>query len=288
MSQVLHDLLDLLRLETIEQGIYRGQSQDLGFGAVFGGQVIGQALSAAKETLPEDRKVHSLHSYFLRPGDAQKPIVYDVENVRDGKSFSTRRVKAVQYGKPIFYMTASFQIDEPGFEHQDTMPQVPGPEGLVSDIDIYREHAELIPERIRNKFISEKPIEMRFVTANNPFKPKVDEPKRYVWIKANGGMPDDPRIHKYLLAYASDFNFLPTALQPHGASFAQPDMQMATIDHSMWFHKDFRMDDWMLYAIDSPVACGARGLVRGQFFTRDGVLVASTAQEGVMRKHKKR
>lgn len=287
MSQVLHDLLDLLRLETIEQGIYRGQSQDLGFGAVFGGQVIGQALSAAKETLPEDRKVHSLHSYFLRPGDAQKPIVYDVENVRDGKSFSTRRVKAVQYGKPIFYMTASFQIDEPGFEHQDTMPDVPGPEGLVSDIDIYREHADLIPERIRNKFISEKPIEMRFVTANNPFKPKVDEPKRYVWIKANGEMPDDPRIHKYLLAYASDFNFLPTALQPHGASFAQPNMQMATIDHSMWFHKDFRMDDWILYAIDSPVACGARGLVRGQFFTQDGVLVASTAQEGVMRKHEK-
>lgn len=288
MSQVLHDLLDLLRLETIEQGIYRGQSQDLGFGAVFGGQVIGQALSAAKETLPEDRKVHSLHSYFLRPGDAQKPIVYDVENVRDGKSFSTRRVKAVQYGKPIFYMTASFQIDEPGFEHQDTMPEVPGPEGLVSDIDIYREHAELIPERIRNKFISEKPIEMRFVTANNPFKPTVDEPKRYVWIRANGEMPNDPRIHKYLLAYASDFNFLPTALQPHGASFAQPDMQMATIDHSMWFHKDFRLDDWILYAIDSPVACGARGLVRGQFFTREGILVASTAQEGVMRKHKKR
>ncbi|KFZ30030.1 palmitoyl-CoA hydrolase [Pseudidiomarina atlantica] len=288
MSQVLHDLLDLLSLETIENGIYRGQSQDLGFGAVFGGQVIGQALSAAKETLPEGRKVHSLHSYFLRPGDAHKPIVYDVENVRDGKSFSTRRVKAIQYGKPIFYMTASFQVDEPGFEHQDSMPDVPGPEGLVSDIDIYREHAELIPEKIRNKFISEKPIEMRFVTANNPFKPQVDAPRRFVWIKANGAMPDDPRIHKYLLAYASDFNFLPTALQPHGASFAQPDIQMATIDHSMWFHKDFRLDDWILYAIDSPVACGARGLVRGQFFTRDGVLVASTAQEGVMRKHAKK
>ena len=168
------------------------------------------------------------------------------------------------------------------------MPDVPGPEGLISDIDIYREHAELIPEKIRNKFISEKPIEMRFVTANNPFKPQVDAPRRHVWIKANGAMPDDPRIHKYLLAYASDFNFLPTALQPHGASFAQPDIQMATIDHSMWFHKDFRLDDWILYAIDSPVACGARGLVRGQFFTRDGVLVASTAQEGVMRKHVKK
>ncbi|PWW14488.1 MULTISPECIES: acyl-CoA thioesterase II [Pseudidiomarina] len=285
MSQVLSDLLNLLRLETIEQGIYRGQSQDLGFGAVFGGQVIGQALSAAKETLPEDRKIHSLHSYFLRPGDAHKPIVYDVEAIRDGKSFSTRRVQAIQFGKPIFYMTASFQIDEPGFEHQDAMPQVPGPEGLVSDIDIYREHADLIPASIRNKFICEKPIEMRFVTANNPFKPHVDEPRRYVWLKANGDMPNDPRVHKYLLAYASDFNFLPTALQPHGHSFAQPYIQMATIDHSMWFHQDFRMDDWLLYAIDSPRASGARGLVRGQIFTREGLLVASTMQEGVMRKH---
>jgi len=285
MSQVLDDLLNLLKLETIEQGIYRGQSQDLGFGAVFGGQVIGQALSAAKETLPEDRKVHSLHTYFLRPGDAHKPIIYDVENIRDGKSFSTRRVQAIQYGKPIFYMTASFQIEEPGFEHQDTMPEVPGPEGLISDIDIYREHAELIPEAIRNKFISEKPIEMRFVTANNPFKPTIDEPRRYVWLRANGPMPNDSRVHKYLLAYASDFNFLPTALQPHGHSFAQPNIQMATIDHSMWFHKDFRMDDWLLYAIDSPVATGARGLVRGQIFSRDGTLVASTMQEGVVRKH---
>ncbi|WP_417684444.1 acyl-CoA thioesterase II [Pseudidiomarina gelatinasegens] len=287
MSQVLDDLLNLLKLETIEQGLYRGQSQDLGFGAVFGGQVIGQALSAAKETLPEDRKVHSLHTYFLRPGDAHKPIIYDVENIRDGKSFSTRRVQAIQFGKPIFYMTASFQIEEPGFEHQDTMPDVPGPEGLVSDIDIYREHAELIPESIRNKFISEKPIEMRFVTANNPFKPKIDAPRRYVWLRANGDMPNDSRVHKYLLAYASDFNFLPTALQPHGFSFAQPNIQMATIDHSMWFHKDFRMDNWLLYAIDSPVATGARGLVRGQIFSRDGTLVASTMQEGVVRKHER-
>ncbi len=286
MSQVLNDLLNLLTLETIEQGIYRGQSQDLGFGAVFGGQVIGQALAATKATLPEDRKVHSLHSYFLRPGDAHNPIVYDVEVIRDGRTISTRRVQAIQHGKPIFYMTASFQIDEPGFEHQDTMPEVPGPEGLISDIDIYREHADLIPAKIRNKFISEKPIEMRFVTANNPFKPQKDEPTRHVWLRANGAMPDDFRIHKYLLAYASDFNFLPTALQPHGRSFAEPGMQLASIDHSMWFHKDFRMDDWLLYSIDSPVAVGARGLVRGQIFTRDGTLVASTMQEGLIRQTK--
>jgi acyl-CoA thioesterase-2 len=157
---------------------------------------------------------------------------------------------------------------------------------LVSDLDIYRQHAELIPEPIRNKFTSEKPIEMRFVTANNPFKQHVDKPQRYVWFRSNGPMPDDQRVHKYLLAYASDFNFLPTALQPHGVSFAQPNMQIATIDHSMWFHHDFRMDDWLLYAIDSPIACGSRGLVRGQFFTRNGTLVASTMQEGVMRVRK--
>lgn len=283
MSKVLDDLLNLLTLETIEDGLYRGQSQDLGFGAVFGGQVIGQALSAAKETLPPERVSHSFHSYFLRPGDAKKPIVYDVENIRDGKSFSARRVQAIQYGKPIFYMTASFQQQEQGFEHQDVMPQVPGPEGLVSDLDIYREHEELIPAPLRNKFICEKPIEMRFVTPYNPFKPEKDEPKRYVWLKANGNMPADTRVHKYLLAYASDFNFLPTALQPHGVSFAQPNMQVATIDHAMWFHRDFRMDDWVLYAIDSPSANGQRGLVRGQIYTRDGVLVASTIQEGVMR-----
>lgn len=283
MSKVLDDLLNLLTLETIEDGLYRGQSQDLGFGAVFGGQVIGQALSAAKETLPPERVNHSFHSYFLRPGDAKKPIVYDVENIRDGKSFSARRVQAIQNGKPIFYMTASFQQLEAGFEHQDVMPKVPGPEGLISDLDIYREHEELIPEPLRNKFICEKPIEMRFVTAYNPFKPEKDEPKRYVWLKANGDMPADSRVHKYLLAYASDFNFLPTALQPHGVSFAQPNMQVATIDHAMWFHRDFRMDDWLLYAIDSPSASGQRGLVRGQIYTRDGVLVASTIQEGVMR-----
>ena len=180
-------------------------------------------------------------------------------------------------------MTASFQQQEQGFEHQDVMPQVPGPEGLVSDLDIYREHEELIPAPLRNKFICEKPIEMRFVTPYNPFKPEKDEPKRYVWLKANGNMPADTRVHKYLLAYASDFNFLPTALQPHGVSFAQPNMQVATIDHAMWFHRDFRMDDWVLYAIDSPSANGQRGLVRGQIYTRDGVLVASTIQEGVMR-----
>ena len=285
MSQVLHDLLVLLKLETIEQGLYRGQSQDLGFKAVFGGQVMGQALSASKETVEADRKVHSFHSYFLRPGDASKPIVYEVENIRDGKSFSTRRVSAIQYGKPIFYMTASFQADEKGFEHQDAMPKVPEPEQLVSDLEFYQQHAQLIPESLRSKFICEKPIEMRPVDFQNPFKQEVSPARRYVWFKANGPMPDDLRVHKYMLAYASDFNFLPTALQPHGKSFMAPNMQVATIDHAMWFHQDFRFDDWLLYAVDSPSASGGRGLVRGQFFNRAGTLVASTIQEGVIRSY---
>jgi acyl-CoA thioesterase II len=283
MSQVLDDLLSLLTLEEIEQGLYRGQSQDLGFGAVFGGQVMGQALSAAKETLPEGRIVHSLHSYFLRPGDPAKPIVYDVETIRDGKSFSTRRVKAIQYGKPIFYMTASFQGAEDGLSHQATMPNVPLPEELRSSLEFYQENAEHIPEVIRNKFIGEMPIEIRPVTFHNPFKPKAMEPVKHIWFKANGEMPDDQRIHNYLLAYASDFEFLPTALQPHGVSFMQPNMQVATIDHAMWFHRPFRMDDWILYSIDSPSASNGCGLVRGQFFDRQGNLVASTIQEGVMR-----
>ncbi|TMN90053.1 acyl-CoA thioesterase II [Pseudoalteromonas phenolica] len=283
MSQVLENLLSLLSLEEIEQGIYRGQSQDLGFPQVFGGQVMGQALSAAKYTLPADRYVNSLHSYFLRPGDASKPIVYDVETIRDGRSFSTRRVCAIQYGKPIFYMTASFQGDEEGLSHQTEMPDVPAPETLKSSLEFYQEHADLIPEQLRNKFTCEMPIEMRPVNFQNPFKPKSTEAKRHVWFRANGTMPDDRRIHNYLLAYASDFEFLPTALQSHGLSFLQPNMQVATIDHAMWFHRPFRMDEWLLYSVDSPSASGGRGLVRGQFFNRQGELVASTIQEGVMR-----
>ncbi|AUJ68516.1 MULTISPECIES: acyl-CoA thioesterase II [Pseudoalteromonas] len=283
MSQVLQNLLDLLSLEEIEQGIYRGQSQDLGFPQVFGGQVMGQALSAAKYTLPEGRFVNSLHSYFLRPGDASKPIVYDVENIRDGRSFSTRRISAIQYGKPIFYMTASFQGDEPGVSHQSLMPDVPEPETLKSSLHFYQEHADLIPESLRAKFTQEMPLDMRPVNFQNPFKPKKQDPVRNVWFKANGDMPDDRRIHNYLLAYASDFEFLPTALQPHGLSFMQPNMQVATIDHAMWFHRPFRMDEWILYSVDSPSASNGRGLVRGQFFNRQGELVASTIQEGVMR-----
>ncbi|AMH18345.1 acyl-CoA thioesterase II [Hafnia paralvei ATCC 29927] len=283
MSQALKNLLDLLDLEKIEEGIYRGQSEDLGLRQVFGGQVVGQALYAAKQTVPLERNIHSFHSYFLRPGDSSQPIIYDVENLRDGNSFSARRVKAVQHGKPIFYMTASFQTAEEGFEHQNVMPEVPAPESLKSESEIANSMAHLIPESVREKFTCEKPLEMRPVTFHNPLMGTVEEPIRNVWFKANGEMPDDPRIHQYLLGYASDFNFLPTALQPHGKGFLEPGMQVATIDHSMWFHRPFRLDDWLLYAVESTSASGARGFVRGQFYNRAGELIASTVQEGVIR-----
>ena len=285
MSKVLDGLLALLALEKIEEGLFRGQSQDLGLRAVFGGQVMGQALSAAKQTVETGRQVHSFHSYFLRPGDVTRPIVYDVENIRDGQTVSTRRVKAIQNGKPIFYLNASFQIEAEGFEHQAQMPEgITPPEQLKSELELVRPYEQMIPAALRDKILCEKPIEIRPVTLVDPIRPDVHEPLRYTWFKANGPVPDDQRVHNYLLAYASDFHFLFAALQPHGVSYWEPDMQVATIDHSMWFHRDFRFDDWLLYVVDSPSASSGRGLVRGQFFTRDGVLVASTMQEGVIRR----
>ncbi|WBM69803.1 acyl-CoA thioesterase II [Buttiauxella sp. WJP83] len=284
MSQALSNLLALLNLEKIEEGIFRGQSEDLGLRQVFGGQVVGQALYAAKETVPTERLVHSFHSYFLRPGDSSKPIVYDVETLRDGNSFSARRVAAIQNGKPIFYMTASFQAPEPGFEHQKAMPAAPAPENLKSETEIAMAFEKLLPQSLKDKFLSEKPLEIRPVVFHNPMQGHVDEPVRQVWMRANGKLPADLRVHQLLLGYASDFNFLPVALQPHGVGFLEPGMQVATIDHSMWFHRPFDMNDWLLYSVESTSASSARGFVRGEFYSRDGVLVASTVQEGVMRK----
>ena len=234
--------------------------------------------------MPVDRLVHSFHSYFLRPGDSQKPIVYDVETLRDGNSFSARRVAAIQNGKPIFYMTASFQAPEPGFEHQKTKPTAPAPENLKSETEIAMAFEKLLPQTLKEKFLCEKPLEIRPVVFHNPMQGHVDEPVRQVWMRANGQMPADLRIQQSLLGYASDFNFLPVALQPHGVGFLEPGMQVATIDHSMWFHRPFDMNDWLLYSVESTSASSARGFVRGEFYSRDGVLVASTVQEGVMRK----
>ena len=283
MSQVLDDLLSLLSLEQIEMGLFRGQSQDLGFGHVFGGQVMGQALSAAKQTVSPDRKVHSFHSYFLRAGDEKLPIVYDVETMRDGGSFSARRVKAIQKGRPIFYMTCSFQTPEEGFSHQAKMPEVPGPEGLLNQQELAKTMRDKIPSKVLGKFMADAPIEMRLVNPLNPLAPDAVEPKRHIWMRANGKIPKDLCVHDYLLAYASDFNFLVTAAQPHGVSFLTPGMRMATIDHAMWFHRPFDFSEWLLYSNESPNANGGRGFVTGQFFNQQGELVASATQEGLMR-----
>lgn len=285
MSQKsLDTLLSDLKLEKIEEGLYRGQSHALGFGRVFGGQVIGQALSAAKETV-ENRFVHSFHSYFLREGNDQHPIVYEVENIRDGGSFSTRRVSAIQFGKTIFHMTASFQTEGEGYDHQSSMPDVIGPDGLISELEYYQQNLDKVPKPLHSIVLADKPIEMRHVQQFDPFNPHVMQPASQSWIKASGVLPDDPRVHRYLLAYASDFTFLPTALLPHGESFMQPKMQVATLDHSMWFHRPFKMDEWILFSKESTSASGGRGLVRGQFFNQKGELIASAMQEGVIRNH---
>lgn len=283
MSQALSNLLTLLNLEKLEEGLFRGQSEDLGLRQVFGGQVVGQAIYAAKQTVAPERGIHSFHSYFLRPGDSQKAIIYEVETLRDGKSFSARRVSAVQNGQPIFYMTASFQGPESGFEHQKTMPEAVGPDALPCETEIAQQLAHLIPAAARHKFVAEKPFEIRPVTFHNPLKGHVAKPERQVWIRANGQVPDDRRIHQYLLGYVSDFNFLPVALQPHGKGFLEPDLQVATIDHSMWFHRPFDLNDWLLYSVESTSASSARGFVRGEFYNRAGELVASAVQEGVIR-----
>jgi acyl-CoA thioesterase-2 len=283
MRDVLSELLDLLRLERIEKHLFRGQSQDLGWGNVFGGQVLGQALSAAAQTVPADRGVHSLQAYFLRTGDASRPIVYEVDPIRDGASFTTRRVVAIQGGHAIFSLSASFQVDEGGLEHAAGMPDVPGPDGLDSELDIARRYQHQIPEPFRAVALADRPIEIRPVQRFNLLAPRAAPPVRQLWYRATGKLPDDPAVHRYLLAYASDFNFLVTAMLPHGVSWLTPGMQVASLDHAMWFHRPFRMDDWLLYDVESPSAGGARGLVTGRFYARDGTLVASVAQEGLMR-----
>jgi acyl-CoA thioesterase-2 len=283
---VLKELLHLLKLEKIEENIFRGQSQDLGFGSVFGGQVLGQALSAASQTVSSDRFAHSLHAYFLRAGDVSKPIIYIVDCIRDGKSFTTRRVVALQNGLAIFTMSASFQVLEVGFEHQAKMPIVPGPEGLESNYERAHRLSHKIPEAIRDKILCQSPIEKRPIDPVDPFQPEKREPVQYMWLRVIDTMPDDPAVNKYVLAYASDFSMISTSLHPHSQTYWNPDMQVASLDHAMWFHRDFRMDQWLLHVIESPNANKAKGLSQGKIFTRDGVLVANTIQEGLIRHHK--
>ena len=289
MSEVgssLDDLLRLLDLEPLEVNLFRGQSRDLGGKAVFGGQVIGQALVAGSRTV-EERLPHSLHAYFLRPGDRNRPIVYEVDRVRDGKSFSARRVQALQGGEALLSMICSFQSLEPGFEHQAPMPEVPAPESLRPQQELVREWLAAVPQvpaRIREAFERRIAVEFRPVEPRNPLLPSVDPPRQAYWVRANGRLPDEPLLHACVLAYASDFSLLGTALRPHGISWLTPGLAVASIDHALWFHRPFRVDDWLLYSMDSPTAQGGRGLSRGQFFDRSGRLVASVAQENLMRR----
>lgn len=282
MSQVMQEVLDLLDLETIEAGLFRGPSHNIVGKNVFGGQVLGQALMAAGRTV-DGRLAHSLHGYFLRAGDTTAPIVYQVEKIRDGKSFATRNVKAIQHGEIIFIMSASFAIPEDGLEHQSEMPAVEGPDGVLSETELRQKVAPMIPEKIRDAFARERPIEIRPINPVNPFAPVKQEARRYHWMRAQSRLPDDPLLHQCVLAFASDFALMGTAMLPHGVSFMQNNMQAASIDHSMWFHRPFRVDDWLLYDMDAPNASSSRGMNRGLIYSQDGRLVASTAQEGLMR-----
>jgi len=281
----LSDLLKLLELEPLEVNLFRGESRDIGSPQVFGGQVLGQALSAAYATI-EERVVHSLHAYFLRRGDFNAPIVYQVDRSLDGHSFSNRRVVAIQHGAPIFNMAASFQIPEAGFDHQIDMPDVPPPEALTDSSRPPPELLARLNERMRRFVEQPRPFEFRSVQPLDFVSPRGARPARQVWFRAVGRVPDGEKLHRCLLAYVSDYFLLDTATLPHGASSFNGSLVMASIDHAMWFHRPLRVDEWLLYAVESPSASGARGFARASVFSRDGRLVASTAQEGLVRPRK--
>jgi acyl-CoA thioesterase-2 len=282
-GSALEHLLSILDLEPLEENLFRGRSPQDGWQRVYGGQVLGQALVAAVRTVPPDRVAHSLHAYFLLPGDPARPIVYNVERVRDGGSFTTRRVTGIQHGRPMFAMSCSFHIAEPGLDHQDAMPQVPPPEELPSERQLKAKLLAQLPDNIKSYWERERPIEMRPVDVSRYFAREKRAPEQMVWMRASGRLPDAFPLHQCVLAYASDFTLLDTALIAHGKLMFDKDMQLASLDHALWLHRPFRADDWLLYAQDSPSSHGARGFCRGSIFTRDGILVASVAQEGLMR-----
>lgn len=282
MNRALKTLLETLDLERIEDDIFRGQNEETRWGRLFGGQVAAQALVAASRTV-EGRRAHSLHGYFLRGGDPKVPVVFTVDRIRDGRSFTTRRVVALQHGRAIFNMSVSFQVREQSFEHQDAMPEVPDPESLPSWEDRAREAGERIPEPMRTSMLAERPIELRSREPHSWFATEPSRGPNPVWVRARGPLGDDPRIHECLLTYASDMGFVDNIYRPHRRKGPRPVM-MASLDHAMWFHRDFRIDDWLLYMQESPSAAGARGFARGTFFDRAGRLICSVAQEGLMRR----
>lgn len=280
---VVAELVDLLALERLEDNLFRGQSRDIGTKYVFGGQVLGQALSAAQRTVASDRGVHSLHAYFLRAGDVEHPIVYDVDRTRDGNSFSVRRVTAIQHGKPIFVFAASFQEPEPGAEHQISMPEVPLPEDLPEPEPLAPEVLARLPAKLQRWVSRQGPFEFRHVYPRDEFKPTKRPPYQQVWFRLPERIGDEPALHRSMLAYASDFHLIGTTTFPHAISYYQPNVQMASLDHALWFHRPFRADEWLLYSCDSPAATGARGMARGLIYDHAGRLIASTAQEGLIR-----
>jgi acyl-CoA thioesterase-2 len=283
MDNRLADLQKQFELERLEVNLFRGQSRDTGSPQVFGGQVLGQALKAASATIDDGRVVHSLHAYFLRRGDFTKPIVYSVDRSRDGGSFSTRRVVAIQDGEQIFICSASFQTPESGLDYQASAPPVPPPEELKPLHNPSAEEIDKLPEKLRRWLKIERPFEFRPVQPYNPLAPVATAPVRQIWMRAVDKLPDDDALHRCLLAYISDYWLLDTSTMPHGSSFLRGNLIMASIDHAIWFHRPVRVDEWLLYSLDSPSSSGARGFARGSLYSRDGVLVASTAQEGLIR-----
>ncbi len=287
MSKAVETLINTLNLEKIEQNLYRGESPDVGWQRVFGGQVIGQALVAAQRTVDETRIVHSLHGYFMRPGDPSIPIVYNVDRIRDGRSFTTRRVVAIQHGKAIFSMSASFQIPEDGLEHYLDMPDVPKPDSLPSEKQLADQFIDHAPEGVRKYWQRERPIELRPINLEHYISDKKLEPRQDIWFRATGPLPDNVAVQQSVLAYASDMTLLDTSLFAHGRAVFDPSLQVASLDHSMWFHRKVNMEEWHLYSQDSPNSSGARGLTRGSIYSMDGKLVASVAQEGLIRERSK-
>ena len=281
-SKAFTDLLGLMQLEPLEVNLFRGVSRDIGTERVFGGQVLAQALLAASRTV-EERLAHSLHAYFLRAGDPDAPIVYNVDRSRDGRSFSARRVVAIQHGRPIFTLAASFQVEEEGLEHQFDMPGLPEPEAVEPIKQLPREDFAHMPNSMQRWLDRFGPFEFRPVRGADPDDRVPQPPFKEIWFKLHGELDDDPGLHRALLAYVSDFHLVGTATLPHGISWVQGKLMIASLDHAMWFHRDFRLDDWLLYACDSPSTSGGRGLARGMIYDRRGRLVASTAQEGVIR-----
>lgn len=279
---LVDELLALMTLEPLEVNLFRGESRDIGTPRVFGGQVLAQALLAASRTV-EDRAVHSLHAYFLRAGDPDAPIVYSVDRSRDGRSFTARRVVAIQHGRQIFTLAASFQVPQEGVTHQFPMPHVPAPETLTSERELNREQWAKAPPKLRRWFNRFGPFEFRPVKMPDPANPQPMEPRQQVWFRLCGELQGDQSLHRTLLAYVSDFHLVGTATLPHALAIHKGNVLLASLDHAMWFHRDVRVDDWLLYACDSPNSGGSRGLARGLIYDRAGRLVASTAQEGMMR-----